>query len=126
MKWAITLIISADEKIEDRVKRILEHLFSLSSEFKLLLKEIDATGPVGNKFTQLLNNNNDKIAIGKEELIELFSEDGQVFELNLIINNSQSYRIIIRDGDIVDIVGEKEMITEDVIGKFESMDPNLY
>lgn len=88
--------------------------------------DIDATGEIVNKFTHALNNKKDEIEITKQELLQIFSENGQVFEFVLSIKNTQNYRIIIRDGNSADILGDKEMIPVHIIGNFRKIDINFF
>ena len=128
MKWAISLVLDNKATIENRIKKVLEYLFDRFDDYSCYLLDIDATGKTGNKFTQELNLKKGGISIKKEDLVKIFSEDGQVFELNLTINKSnyQEFRFIIRDGNLVEILGDKELPSEDIIGKFQNIDVNLF
>jgi hypothetical protein len=117
MKWVESLILDNALSVEYRVKMILEYIFSTGGHFRCVIKNIDATGLTGNKFTKILNLENHTIFITELELMRMFSEDGQIFELDLLIDGSRNFRIIVRDGNSVDILGDTEKPSENILGK---------
>jgi len=126
MNWAVTLILNKDEEVESRLKRIVEFILSTESFQELQLTEIDATGPVGNKFTKVLNQQ-EKLGVSAEELLELLSEDGQVLELDGVLKtNKQMYRIIIRRGSDIDVIGDGKRLNSQIIGRNKSIDASMY
>lgn len=126
MNWAVSLILEGDIRIEKRVKAVLRFIFDQFKDSKCFISDIDATGKLGNQLTKKLNANKEGIILNEKELLELMDEDGQIFELDLLLSNTNKYRIIIRDGDILDILGEGEILPSIVIGKYQELDVDLF
>ncbi len=60
------------------------------------------------------------------ELLVLLDEDGQIIELDLLIADGPKFRLIIRDGALVDIVGDGKKITDQILGGYFELDMALY
>jgi hypothetical protein len=85
------------------------------------LSDLDATGKFGNQLTKKLNHPSGQESLSGSQVINLFEEDGQVFELNLEIRYSSWLRIVIRDGSHIDILGEGDRLPGDILGLSEEM-----
>jgi hypothetical protein len=126
MNWAITIILSEEEVIEKRLNEIVSYIISNNQIRHCLIFDIDATGYIGNQMTQRLNINKDPIVISNKELSTLISEEGQIFELDLILKNSFEYRIIIRDNYYLEIIGSGQRLPNTILGSYEDLDINLF
>jgi predicted nucleotidyltransferase len=91
-----------------------------------LAERIDATGKLGNELTQKLNVTNSEEMLSKETLLALLNEDGQIFELNLLLTNSHWFKIFVRTGDYVDVVGSGERLPLDIAGQYVELDADLF
>jgi hypothetical protein len=126
MNWAITLIIANYTSIENRMKNVLSYLFTTDNSFKCILSSIDATGNIGGHLTQQLNKSERSLQIDNMQLLELCNEDGQIIEIDLALYGHSDFRIIIRDGNSIDILGDKNELPAEVIGPFEYIDVKLF
>lgn len=124
-KWAKTLIIPEVQSLGERLKLIV--LFFLQDHnCKFYISDLDATGELGNRLTQVLNIQKE-IQIEPEKLSLLFREKGQIFELYLSILGSSEYRVIVTDGQHVDILGKSDFnLPLAVIGDHLDLDPSLF
>lgn len=108
MNWEKELQNIKEFDVENRVKQILLFIFKSDPKCNCEVSGLDATGILGNKLTQELNKV-EWLAIPLSEVINIFEEGGQVFEMQLKITTVRgSYEIIIRDGNSVDIAGSGE------------------
>lgn len=127
-KWAITLCCEEQEKLEPRVIKIFEYLAkncALSDEW--LISNIDATGSRGDRLTK--KGNNQKVfSLSTSDLLGVLNEDGQVIELDasLIKSGDEVFKIMIRDGMSVDVLGSGELLPLTVIGKYVTVDNSLF
>jgi len=114
MKWVKSLLILETERIEKRLGIILEYIFNTYPVDYCLLPDIDATGKFGSQLTERINNN-EKVKLSKDELLSVVNEDGQIFELNIVINSMPIFQIIVVRGSDVDILGIANL-PQDVLG----------
>jgi hypothetical protein len=126
MKWAISLILSDNEIIERRLEKIVSYVIMNNQIEHIFLYDIDATGYMGNQMTQRLNVVKEMFKIGDNDLSALITEEGQIFELDLILKNSHEYRFIVRDGCFLDIVSDGPQLPDLILGLYEELDINLY
>lgn len=124
MKWVKNLLISENETIEKRIRTILEYILCTHASDRSLIRDIDATGKLGDKLTRRINNK-EKIELNKSELLSLLSEDGQIIELDILIGSPPRFQILVIDGNDVDILGNEELPLE-ALGKHSNGDLTLY
>jgi hypothetical protein len=126
MKWAISLSISAEKSVEERVKSILLYMHKALRNADYMVSEIDATGKFGDQLTKRLNKYKRGARLTWDEIFTLFNEDGQVFEMELLVQETACYRIVITDGMHVDVLGDGERLPESITVPYEEMDVNLF
>ena len=126
MMYAITLKLTDTESIESRLKPIIIYYIESKAIKKFLIKDIDATGEVGNRLTKQKNEQDQAIAIDAEGMAALVSEGGQIFELDLIVKDSNDIRIIVRDGNSIDLIGDKSILPVAIVGEYEELDESLF
>jgi hypothetical protein len=133
-KWAVTLTLEPQERLENRLVRIVEYL-THDNLFKVLglweirdweIRDLDATGYLGDRWTTELNEK-EHIRVTWEKFLALLKE-GQIIELEarLIDRLKKSVEIIVRDGFSVDILGSDVIIPNEILGDFTSVDPELF
>jgi len=127
-KWAVTLCCEEQEKLEERVAKIVEYLAencALSNEW--VIYEIDATGRCGDRLTKK-GNNQEIFSLSISDLLSVLNEDGQVIELDasLIECGDEVFKIVIRDGMSVDVLGSGEVLPLSVIGKYTFVDNSWF
>jgi hypothetical protein len=127
-KWAVTLTLEPQERLEIRLARIVEYL---AHHYPRVLtfwefSDLDATGLLGDRWTAKLNEK-EYVYVRAEQFLTLLRE-GQIIELDarLIASPKKSVEIIVRDGFSVDILGSAIMIPDQVLGDFISVDPELF
>ena len=127
-KWAVTLTLEPQERLESRLVRIVEYL---AHDYPRVLtlwefSDLDATGYLGDRWTAELNEE-ENVFVHAEEFLALLKE-GQIIELEarLIVSPKKSVEIIVRDGFSVDILGSAIMIPDQILGDFISVDPELF
>src|ERR1700761_8339942 len=111
MNWAIELKIAENQTIESRLRAIIAYLIEKYEHINCLLDDIDATGSKGNQLTKIINAQGRNLVISKDDLQSLVFEDGQIFELDLHLKNSSEFRFIVRDGNVVIVVGTGDQLT---------------
>ncbi len=127
-KWAVTLCCEEQEKLESRVAKIVEYLAEnrdLSTEW--LISDIDATGKCGDRLTKK-GNNQEVFSLSTWDLLGVLHEEGQVIELDasLIKSGDEVFKIIIRDGISIDVLGRGEVLPLTVIGKYVVVDNSCF
>lgn len=127
-KWAVTLCCEEQEKLESRVAKIVEYLAKnndLSNEW--VISNIDATGRCGDRLTKK-GNNQEVFSLSTWNLLGVLNEEGQVIELDasLIKSGNEVFKIMIRDGISVDVLGRGEMLPLTVIGKYVVVDNSCF
>ncbi|NJK69227.1 MAG: hypothetical protein HC849_30085 [Oscillatoriales cyanobacterium RU_3_3] len=127
IKWAVRLCCEAEEKLELRVARILEYLDNNYLLKQWAISDIDATGSYGNCLTVRCNNE-EIIRVSTADLLEVMREEGQVIELDasLIKDEEELFKILIRDGVSIDVLGSGEMMPLTVLGKYVYVDKELF
>ena len=127
-KWAVTLCCEDNEKLEARVARIVEHLARYYEEPKQWeIADLDATGSLGNRLTRQ-GNDRDALYLSDWELLEMLQEDGQAIELDaaLVKNGQKLFKISIRDGCYLDVLGTGEILPNSVLGNYNKVDRELF
>ena len=125
--WAITLDIGDDERLESRVLAITEHVTAPLEQTSWSVEDIDASGPLGNKLTQLLNETR-PVRITTRALSEVLNEDGQIIEMDATLekDGDRVLRIVVRDGISVDVLGTGQPPDPNVLGKHRAIAPELF
>ena len=127
-KWAVTLTLEPQERLESRLVRIVEYLAHDYRHVSGLwvFSDLDATGCLGDRWTAELNEK-ERILVTCEKFLVLLKE-GQIIELEarLIDRPKKSVEIIVRDGFSVDILGSAIIIPNEILGNFTSVDPELF
>lgn len=127
-KWAVTLSCSETEKLEWRVAKIVEYLAENETGLHhWVISDIDATGSYGDRLTRL-GNNSETFSLSPDELLTLLSSEGQAIELEttLVKDERECYKIIIRDGLSVDVLGSGELFPALSRGTYIPMDRELF
>jgi hypothetical protein len=126
-KWAVTLCCEAEEKLELRVAKILEYLDKNYLLKQWAISDIDATGNYGNSLTARCNNEG-IFQVSAADLLEVIREEGQVIELDasLIKDGEELFKILIRDGVSIDVLGSGEMMPLAVLGKYVYVNKELF
>ena len=125
MKIAIELQLKESETIEERIRPIVMTLTKCDTA-EFWIYDIDATGRFGNTLTQAMNDRKGPVRVNEKELIDLIWEDGQIIELDLRVRDQNELRIIIRDGNDINIVGDHSSLPSIALGQFTELDPDLF
>jgi len=126
MNWAISVVISEEETIETRLQALVSYVIANNHVEHFFIDHIDATGYTGNQITQRLNIQNKRLEISTKELLALMSEDGQIFDLDLVLSNSFKFRFIISDGYYLEIVSNGQRLPDSVVGPYNELDLSLF
>lgn len=126
-KWAVTLCCEAEEKLELRVAKIVEYLDKTYLLKQWAISDIEATGSYGNCLTARCNNL-EIFQVSTCDLLEVMREEGQVIELDasLIKDGEELFKILIRDGVSIDVLGSGEMMPLTILGKYVYVDKELF
>jgi len=126
-KWAVTLCCEAEEKLELRVAKILEYLDKNYLLNQWAISDIEATGSYGHCLTVRCNNV-EIFQVSTADLLEVMTEEGQVIELDasLVRDDEELFKILIRDGVSIDLLGSGEMMPLTVLGKYVYVDKELF
>jgi hypothetical protein len=94
---------------------------------KCRISDLDATGNLGDQLTNEINHKT-FIHLFSREFLNLLHQEGQIIELEatLMEKEQELFKIIIRDGISVDILGSGKMIPRHILGDFISLDPELF
>lgn len=125
MKWVKELVVTDHETIEMRLLAILDFFLEKNPSVKYTISSLDATGKLGDIWTQKLNDNEDH-EIEPKQLLDIAREDGQIFELFLNIKSNYDYYIIIRDGAYFNVLGSGEGLPSSVLGNNKNGDLALF
>ncbi|MEG4114309.1 MULTISPECIES: hypothetical protein [unclassified Microcoleus] len=125
-KWAVTLCPEAEETLELKVAKIIEYLDKNYLLKQWVISDIEATGSYGNCLTARCNQ--EIFQVSTSDLLEVMGEEGQVIELDasLIKDDEELFKILIRDGVSIDLLGRGEMIPLTVLGKYVYVDKELF
>ncbi|WP_437586875.1 hypothetical protein [Sorangium sp. So ce1000] len=125
--WAATLTLNHQERLESRIRTIVQSTTTTLTEDKWIIEEIDATGALGNRLTARANETT-LINLTTSELLILLQEDGQIIELDASLEREGHIilQIIVRDGVSVDILGTGEPLSTSVLGSHTAIDPRLF
>jgi hypothetical protein len=126
MTWAIELTISDQDTIEQRLQPILGYISSTNKIMNIQMKDIDATGKIGDLLTKKLNLKQGPLTVEANDLNSLITEEGQIFELDLLLKSDSDYRIIIRSCGSIDILGNGKLLPAEIIGEHEVLDIKLF
>jgi len=127
-KWAVTLCCHHSENLEYRAIQIVEYLAQqLGSNHFWLISDLDATGEVGDRLVKEVNNLVN-LQLTASELLTLLGEDGQAIELEatLVENQQELFKILIRDGCSIDVLGTGELLPKTVLGDYVVCDRTLF
>lgn len=127
-KWAITLCYEEQEKLEPRVAQIIEYLAqNCELPNQWIIGDIDATGRCGDQLTKK-GNNEEVLRLSSADLLSVLKEEGQVIELDarLVQNGDEVFKILIRDGVSVDVLGSGDVMPLTVLGKYVTVDKSFF
>ncbi|XZN89099.1 MAG: hypothetical protein ACM65M_15605 [Microcoleus sp.] len=127
-KWAITLCYEEQEKLEPRVAQIIEYLAqNCELPNQWIIADIDATGRCGDQLTKK-GNNEEVLRLSSSDLLSVLKEEGQVIELDasLVQNGDEVFKILIRDGVSVDVLGSGDVMPLTVLGKYVTVDKSFF
>jgi hypothetical protein len=118
----IGLIINPPDTIEGRVAKIIRYIVKEYADLTVIIKDLEATGPIGRSLPQQFESNE------LSSIIELFEENGQVIELGMIIqNNDIAIELIIRDNSHADILTSSvDILPKEITGNYIQLDPSVY
>jgi hypothetical protein len=107
--------------------KIIEYLDKNYLLKQWVISDIEATGSYGNCLTARCNNQ-EIFQVSTSDLLEVMGEEGQVIELDasLIKDDEELFKILIRDGVSIDLLGRGEMIPMTVFGKYVCVDKELF
>jgi hypothetical protein len=125
MKWAISLDIENNLDIQKRLQVLFRHIFNNAKDIHCSIEDLDATGPLGHELTMKLNET-EVVGISPEMAVELVNEEGQVFELDMLLKSEDSYRIIVRDGSSIDVLGNGVLLPLTATGYFKPIDISYF
>ncbi|XYH97338.1 hypothetical protein ACMHYB_57870 [Sorangium sp. So ce1128] len=125
--WAATLTLSHQERLENRILAIAQHMTATTTEGTWSVDDIDATGALGSRFTAQVNETI-PAKLTTSEFLSLLREDGQIIELDTRFEREGLLllRVIVRDGTSVDIIGTGTPLSADILGSHTAMDPGLF
>ncbi len=127
-KWAVTLCCEEEEKLEIKVANIVEYLAKIYGKNRsLVISYIDATGLYGDALTRR-GNEEGSFNLSFSEMLRFLTEEGQVIELEatLIKNEIELFKIIVRDGVSIDVLGSGELLPLSILGKYLAVEPTLF
>jgi len=126
--WAVSLEMDSEEELEKRISHIVEYLRLRYPHANWLIRDLDATGLLGNTLT-VKRNNSGLIRLTHSEFLDLLNENGQIFELNALAvsaDDENYLKVIVRDGVYIDILGWIEKLPPEVIKASTPLDVELY
>jgi len=128
MDWAISLILNNNRDIDSKIKNFLDFFLFPNISYEYFLEDLEATGPLGNELSDKIEQGVKDLRMNKSELVQLLEEDGQLieFELHVKLDVRDQFIIIVRDGDILDILGTGPRPSELQVGPYRDMDINLF
>ncbi len=93
----------------------------------MVIEDIEATGSSGHSLTQL-GNSEEIFLLSSQELLNFLRSEGQAMELevSLVANGEELYKIIIRDGVSIDVLGSNELLPAKVLGDYITSDRSLF
>jgi hypothetical protein len=103
--FAVSLTLEKDEEPATRLAKLVATIRRNALQWKI--REIDATGALGNSLTQAVNEGRTSV-LTQAEFLGLLCEDGQVFELQAdgVVDAGRLFtRVLISDGRYVDWMG---------------------
>ncbi len=124
MKWVKTLIIPDNLLLEQRLNSIVRYIFRTYIPVECIISDLDATGKLGNETSQKTDTR-EKVTHSEQDVTTLCNEDGQIFEMDLYITSRNNFRLIVRRGDIVDVLGDADL-PDEIIGPHTDGDLSAY
>jgi hypothetical protein len=125
--WAVTLNQTTEERLEERVASIANYLSKTYSDGQWQVLDLDATGECGGKLTLKLNEV-EKLHLLPSDFLEVLTEEGQIIDLEAAILVAQQplFKIIIQDGNSVDVLGRGNLPPSNVLGAYQTSEPQLF
>jgi hypothetical protein len=125
--WAVTLNQTPEERLEERVVSIADHLAKAYKDSQWQVSDLDATGKYGGRLTLQLNKE-EQLDLSSSDFLTMLKEDGQVIDLEVVmlVNKKPLFKILIQDGSSVDVLGRGELLPSSVLGECEAVDPKLF
>jgi hypothetical protein len=125
--WAVTLNQTPEERLEERVVSIADHLARAYKDSQWQVSDLDATGKYGGRLTLQLNKE-EQLDLPSSDFLTMLKEDGQVIDLEavMLVNKKPLFKILIQDGSSVDVLGRGELLPSSVLGEYEAVDPKLF
>jgi hypothetical protein len=125
--WAVTLNQTTEERLEERVASIANYLSKTYSDGQWQVLDLDATGEWGGKLTLKLNEA-EKLYLPPSDFLAILTEKGQVIELEAAILVAQQplFKIIVQDGNSVDVLGRGNLLHSNVLGAYQTSEPQLF
>jgi|GEM_PF-1422275 len=118
MKWIISLTLDAGDSIEKRLESVLDYIFDKDENIKVFVSDIEATGTIGDSLTRKSDQNREGFDSSKDELLSVVSEQGQIFELEAYFSNSKKFIVIVRDGGLIDFLGDNNKPSTEDVGPY--------
>jgi hypothetical protein len=128
MDWVISKIVEKIGTIEQSIKAFLNFFAFSNTSYSFFLEDLEATGPLGNELTIKMNQSDVGLEVNKSQLLQLLEEDGQIFECELRVKlfEKDQFIVVVRDGDILDILGNGPKPSEAQIGPYQDLDLSCY
>ncbi len=126
-KWVITLCLDAGERIEQRLAQAIQYGSAYYGGDVWVVVAVDATGPRGNKLTELLNNT-PFTNLTTSDLLNITEEDGQVFDIEATLRKKDHalFQVRVQDGCFLDVLGTGAFKPSPLLGKYEMNDLALF
>jgi len=121
MNWVITLIMSPEQTISQRVLQIINFLVKKNETIVAHLKEFDGFGAKGDLLARISDaNRNLFIYLPQDLLIEILEEDDQILEMDLEVEmGSDKFNIVVSDGSLIDVLGYGDRLPEEATGPYD-------
>jgi hypothetical protein len=126
MNWIISLTLDADDSIEKKLERVLDYIFGKDENILVFVSDIEATGKVGVSLTRKSDQNREGFDSSKDELLNVVNELGQIFELEAYFSNSKKFIVIVRDGGLIDFLGDSSKPSIEDVGAYVDGDLEEY
>jgi hypothetical protein len=126
-KFAVELIISDFDVIENRILDILKLCEEKHGSLIFEIQDIEATGTVGSRLTEQFSIKNAYKDLS-DDFFNVLVQGDHVLELNLLIyrNKFSAWLIVRRGKDVNFLANDKSLLDEEKIGAYRRLDVSLF